>query len=475
MRKTKIICTLGPATDDDNVLREMMLAGMDVARLNFSHSDHEGHKKRAEQVRRISEELNLPVALLADTKGPEIRLGTFKKSDIILKEGDHFTLTTEDIEGNSSISSVSYKNLPEDVYKGTVILIDDGLIALEVESVIGNEIICKVLNGGAVSAHKSINIPGASLNMPFLSSADRSDIRFAVENDFDFIAASFTRTAQDIVLLREELNRLNCENIKIIAKIENSSGVANINGILPVVDGIMVARGDLGVEIALEEIPSIQKKLIKKAYSSGKIVITATQMLESMVHNPRPTRAETNDVANAIYDSTSAIMLSGETATGHYPVETVKTMARIAIRTEKDIDYKKRFNERDGDDLCNITNAISHATCSAAHDLEARAVITVTKTGTTAKMLSKYRPSCPIIGFSTDKKTVRQLNLSWGVVPLLMSEESDTDSLFHSAIEIACTHNLLVDGDLIVLTAGVPIGLPGTTNMLRIHVVGDSL
>jgi pyruvate kinase len=475
MRKTKIICTLGPATDNDDVLRQMMLAGMNVARLNFSHSTHDEHKRRAEQVKRLRKELGLPVALLADTKGPEIRLGNFENSEVELQQGEHFTLTTEDVIGNEKISSISYKKLPEDISKGTHILIDDGLIELEAEAITGNEILCKVLNGGPVSSHKSINVPGATLNMPFLSSADRSDIRFAVENDFDFIASSFTRSEQDIILLREELHRHNGENIRIIAKIENSSGVANINAILPIVAGVMVARGDLGVEIPLEEIPSIQKKIIKKAYSSGKIVITATQMLESMIHNPRPTRAETNDVANAIYDGTSAIMLSGETAAGHYPVETVRTMAKIALRTEKDIDYKKRFKERDDDDLCNITNAISHATCSAAHDLEARAVITVTKSGTTAKMLSKYRPSCPIIGCSTDEKTVRQLNLSWGVAPLLMAEESTTDGLFQAAINVAAQNNLITDGDLTVITAGVPIGMPGTTNMLRIHVIGDPL
>ncbi|GHU56910.1 pyruvate kinase [Clostridia bacterium] len=475
MRKTKIICTLGPATDDDNVLRQMMISGMNVARLNFSHSNHEEHKRRVDQVKRLRDELGLPIALIADTKGPEVRLGNFVKGQVELKQGEHFTLTTEEVDGTDRIASVTYKKLPEDITPRTVLLIDDGLIALEAETITGNEIVCKVLNGGTISSHKSINVPGAMLNMPFLSSADRSDIRFAVENDFDFVACSFTRTAQDIVMLRDELRRLSCDDMKIIAKIENGTGVANINGILPIVDGIMVARGDLGVEIPLEEIPPIQKKLIKKAYSSGKMVITATQMLESMIHNPRPTRAETNDVANAIYDGTSAIMLSGETAAGGYPVETVKTMARIALRTEKDIDYKKRFHDRDVEDLCNITNAISHATCSASHDLEARAIITVTKSGSTARMISKYRPSCLIIACSTNEKTVRQMNLSWGVEPLLMWEEENAETLFSSAVEVAKTSRLITDGDLTVITAGVPIGMPGTTNMMRIHVVGDPI
>lgn len=474
IRKTKIICTLGPATDNDDVLRQMMLKGMDVARLNFSHSVHEEHKVRIEQVKRLREELGLPIALLADTKGPEVRLGVFEKP-VTLTAGEHFTLTTDDIIGNEMRCGVSYKNLPDDVSPKTKILIDDGLIALEVQNVSSTEIVCTVLNGGTVSSHKSINIPGVTLTMPFLSSADRSDIRFAIENDFDFIAASFTRNADDITLLKEEIHRHNCMGIHIIAKIENGDGVSNIDSILPLVDGIMVARGDLGVEIPLEEIPAIQKKLIKKAYSSGKIVITATQMLESMVHNPRPTRAETNDVANAIYDGTSAIMLSGETAVGAYPVETVSTMARIALRTEKDIDYKKRFRHHDIDDLCNITNAVSHAAVSAAHDLGARVIITVSKSGTTAKLISKYRPDCPIVCGTMNIKSWRKLNLSWGVQPLLMEEQPTADMLFSAAVQVAVKSEYICEGDLVIITAGVPVGVSGTTNMIRVHVVGDPL
>jgi pyruvate kinase len=349
------------------------------------------------------------------------------------------------------------------------------LIELSVESVTPTDISCRLVNGGEVSSKKSINVPGGNLSMPFISSADRSDLRFAAENGFDFVAASFTRSASDILLMRDELCRLNCHKLRIIAKIENAEGVANIDGILSVADGVMVARGDLGVEMPLEEIPRVQKVLIKKGYSAGKQVITATQMLESMVYHPRPTRAETSDVANAIYDGTSAIMLSGETAAGQYPVEAVRTMARIAERTENDIDYRKRFHDRADDDLGNITNAISHATCAAAHDLSAAFIVTVTKSGQTARMISKYRPQCPIIGCSPDPMTLRQMNLSWGLTPLLIEEVNETDELFAHAMNAAAQAGLTKDGDLLVITAGVPLGMSGTTNMMRIHVAGDAL
>ena len=473
MRKTKIICTLGPATDDENVLRSMMLAGMDVARVNFSHQNHAQHLARVEKLCALRRELGVPVALLADTKGPEIRLGKFNTPKVTLLEGEPFTLTTNDIIGTKKGCSVSYAGLPQDVSKGSRILIDDGLIEMSVDSVTDTDIVCTVVNGGEVSANKGVNRPGVNLSLPFISAKDRSDIRFAVEHDFDFIAASFTRTANDLMLIREELDRLACKTMRIIAKIENVDGVANIDEILKVADGIMVARGDLGVEIPMEDIPVIQKKLIKKAYNAGKQVITATQMLDSMMHNPRPTRAEATDVANAIYDGTSAIMLSGETAAGAFPVESVKTMARIACRTERDIDYKKRFRQRDPDDLFNVTDAISHATCAAAHDLSAAAIITVTKSGVTARMISKFRPDCPIIGCSTSEKVVRQMNLSWGVTPLLMQEKQSTDELFAHAVDVAIAAGLIRDGDLVVITAGVPLGVSGTTNMLKVHVVGD--
>lgn len=473
IRKTKIICTLGPATDDPEVLRQLMINGMDVARVNFSHQTHPEHLERIRVLKKMREELHIPVALLADTKGPEIRLGKLEPNKITLNEGQTFTLTTVEMIGNEQRASISFEGLPHDVSRGSTILIDDGLIELVVEAVSDTDITCRVVNGGEISSNKGVNVPGVELSMPFVSGRDRADIRFAVENDFDFIAASFTRTAQDIMLIREELDRLGCKNMRIIAKIENMQGVANIDDILTVVDGIMVARGDLGVEIPLEEVPVIQKELIKKAYNEGKQVITATQMLDSMMHNPRPTRAEATDVANAIYDGTSAIMLSGETAAGQYPVEAVKTMARIACRTERDIDYKKRFRMRMEIDLCSVTNAISHATCAAAHDLSAAAIITVTKSGVTARMISKFRPACPIIGCSTSDKVVRQMNLSWGVSPLLMEEKDNTDDLFAHAVDVAQAAGYIQDGDLAVITAGVPLGVSGTTNMIKVHVVGE--
>lgn len=474
-RKTKIICTLGPATDKPGVLKDMISAGMNVARINFSHQDHDTHLKRIDELKALREELGVPIALLADTKGPEIRLGRIENGPVTLKEGQSFVLSTKDVPGNDNRAAISYSGLPGDVKKGTTILIDDGLVEMEVASITDTEITCIVKNEGEISSNKGINVPGVELSIPYISSRDRSDIRFAVEHDFDFIAASFTRSAQDILMIREELDRMGCHDMKIIAKIENAQGVTNIDQIISVVDGIMVARGDMGVEIALEEIPVIQKMLIKKAYIEGKQVITATQMLESMMHNPRPTRAESTDVANAIYDGTSAIMLSGETAAGHYPVEAVKTMARIALRTEHDIDYKKRFNHR-GEleiDLCSITNAISHATCAAAHDLSAAAIITVTKSGTTAKMISKFRPECPIIGCATSDKVMRQMNLSWGVTPIVLKEQDSSDALFTNAINECKKAGLIKEGDLVVITAGVPLGQSGTTNMLRVNVVGE--
>lgn len=475
MRKTKIICTLGPATDDDNVLAELIKNGMDVARFNMSHQDHDMHKMRADKVKQLREQLNVPVALLLDTKGPEIRTGDFENNKVELKNGQKFTLTTEETLGNENGCSVSFKNLPNDVKRGDKILIDDGLIELCVDNCTDKEIECTVINGGFVSSHKGINVPGISLSLPFISEKDKSDIKFAVEQDFDFIAASFTRCAEDIMLLRSELEHNNCSDIRIIAKIENAEGVENIDEIIKVSDGIMVARGDLGVEIPLEEIPIIQKQLIQKAYNAGKQVITATQMLDSMIKNPRPTRAESTDVANAIYDGTSAIMLSGETAAGNYPVEALKTMAIIACRTENDIDYVTKFKKRDAPEKSDVTTAISHATCMTAHDLNAVAILTVSKTGLTARLISKYRPQCPIICGTTDKKVQRQMNLSWGVVPVLTEEKVNTDDLFEHIVEVAEQHGLIHSGDLAVITAGVPLGVSGTTNLLKVHLVGNIL
>ncbi len=475
MRKTKIICTLGPSTDDPAVLRELMLSGMDVARVNMSHQNHDSHKQRIEMVKRLRGELGLPVAVLIDTKGPEIRLGAFKEPKVELKAGELFTLTTRQLDGDSSVASISFAGLPGDVSRGSHILIDDGLIDLEVQQTTDTDILCKIINGGMVSANKGVNVPGASLSMPFMSERDKSDIAFACEMEADFIAASFTRRADDVLQIRQELERNGNHSIRIIAKIENSEGVDNIDDILKVSDGIMVARGDMGVEIALEEIPSIQKKLIHKGYNAGLQVITATQMLDSMMKNPRPTRAETTDVANAIYDGTSAIMLSGETAAGAYPIESVRTMARIAVRTEQDINYQKRFSSRDVHDAPNVTNAISHATVTTAHDLGAAAILTVTKSGATARMISKYRPSCPIICCTTNPTTQRQMNLSWGVVPLMAEEKSNMDELFEHAVNRAVEAGYLSSGDLVVITAGAPLGVSGTTNLLKVHLVGNIL
>ncbi|MDD6144366.1 MAG: pyruvate kinase [bacterium] len=474
-RKTKIVCTMGPATASDEVLRELMLSGMNVARLNFSHGDHEFHLNNMNRIRKLSAELNKPIAIMLDTRGPEIRLELFENHRVELKKGQTFTLCTQTITGNAERASITYRELPRDIREGTTILIDDGLVSMTVRSLNADEIVCVVNNDGVVSDRKGINVPDVDLSMPYLSQKDREDIAFGVRNGVDFVAASFARTAEDILEVRRLFSQEGRSNVNIIAKIENMQGVQNIDEILRVSDGIMVARGDLGVEIPLEQVPVIQKMLIRKAYSSGKPVITATQMLDSMMKNPRPTRAESTDVANAIYDGTSAIMLSGETAAGLYPVEAVRTMASIALCAESDINYTKRFKEREADPTPDVTNAISHATCTSAHDLGAAAIITVTKSGRTAKMISKYRPDCPIICCTTDETVCRQLNLSWGVTPLMIDEADNTDDLFERAVQAGEHAGLLKDGELVVMTAGVPLGVSGTTNLMKVHVVGHIL
>ena len=475
MRKTKIICTLGPSTDDDDILRKLMIEGMNVARFNFSHGDHAQHKRNMERIMKFRTELNLPVATLLDTKGPEIRVKDFKNGKIELKPGQTFTLTTDEVEGDEKMVSITYKNLVNDVKPGNTILIDDGLIEMTVEQVSENKIVCRVVNGGPVSNRKGVNVPRVNLSMPYISEQDRADIIFGIENDFDFIAASFVRTADDVLEIRKILDEHGCDNINIISKIENMQGVENIDEIIRVSDGIMVARGDMGVEIPLEDVPVIQKMIIKKVYNADKQVVTATQMLDSMIKNPRPTRAEATDVANAIYDGTSAIMLSGETAAGKYPVEALHTMIKIAERAEEDIDYTKRFYERGNIQNPDITSAISHATCTTAIDLGAAAIVTVTKSGKTARMISKYRPKCPIIGCSPVAKVCRQLNLSWGVQPLLIAEENNTDDLFEHSVEAAKRNHYIKDGEIVVITAGVPLGVAGTTNLIKVHVVGHIL
>lgn len=474
IRKTKIVCTMGPNLFEKHLIAPLMKAGMNVARFNFSHGTYETHQHYYDEVCRIRDELGLPIATMLDTKGPEIRVRSFKNGRVTLQNGQLFTLTTDEVEGDEERVSITYKELPQDVAVGTSILIDDGLIGMQVERIDGADIVCRVLNGGVVSNNKGVNIPNAHLSMPFISEKDHQDILFAIKNGYDFIAASFTRCADDIMQIRHILQENNCHTINIIAKIENMEGVENIDEILRVVDGVMVARGDLGVEVPLEDVPSLQKKLIQRGIAAGKPVITATQMLDSMIKNPRPTRAEATDVANAIYDGTSAIMLSGESAVGAYPVEAVETMVRIALRAEADMDYIRRFS-RDTSASTDVTNAISHATVTSAHDLNASAIITVTKSGSTARILSRYRPACVIVGCTTEKHVWRQLALSWGTVPLMIAEESNTDDLFEHAVDAAVKNGLVHDGELVVLTAGVPLGISGTTNLMKVHVVGHLL
>ncbi len=473
MRKTKIVCTIGPANDSDEIIREMMLSGMNVARFNFSHGDYDLFTRRFNQVVRIREELNLPIATMMDMRGPEIRTGTFKDNKpVTLVDGELVTLTTVNCECTAEKIFITFSRLPSDVSVGTAILINDGAIELCVEKVDGTEIVCRIISGGVVSNNKGINVPGVELSMPYISERDMSDLEFASKIGFDFIAASFVRSSADIDYLKKFTKSLGYNTPRIIAKIENRDGVNNIDEIIEVSDGIMVARGDMGVEIPFEQIPAIQKDIIAKGYMAGKQVITATQMLESMITNLRPTRAEITDVANAIYDGTSAIMLSGETAAGKHPVEAVKTMAIIAETTENNINYVSRFEKRQHSHIKNHTNAISHAAVTTAHDIEADAIITVTKTGSTARNLSKYRPISRIIGCSPDEIVYRQMNLSWGVTPVLMDEKASTDELFDAAIEVSVKNGLLENDNVAVITAGIPLGIAGNTNMLKVQVVG---
>lgn len=474
IKKTKIVCTLGPATDDDKVLRSMIDAGMDIARINFSHGIYAEHKLRIDQLKRIRSELNKPVPIMLDTSGPEIRLKTFVGGSATIEAGQPFILTTDDVAGDHTRVSVTYTGLPEDVTIGTRVMIDDGNAELRVKRIDGPDIICDVIYGATLKDRKSVNLPDIEVSMPYISEKDTEDLKFGILNGVDFIAASFTRTPNDVLDVRRVLERNGGNGVKIIAKIENRQGVNNIDDILRVADGIMVARGDLGVEIPLEELPPIQKYLIKKAYSSGRMVITATQMLESMVDSPRPTRAEANDVANAVYDGTSAVMLSGETAVGAYPAKTVEIMSRILLSAESVIDYSKQLGDFDSSDR-NVTDAISHATCTTAHDLMASAIVTVTKTGSTARMISKFRPASPIISCTTDEQTCRQLNLSWGVIPIMAEEKETTDALFEHAVDRALSTGIVKKGDLVVITAGVPVGVSGTTNIIKVDIAGDML
>ena len=474
MRKTKIICTLGPSTDQEGVLRELVANGMNVARFNFSHGSHEEHLGRFEKLKAIREELGKPVAALLDTKGPEIRLKDFKNGTEMLEAGQTFTLTTREVEGTKEICSITYKDLPQDVQPGGTIMLDDGLIKLQIVTVNDTDIVCKVLNNGKIKNKKGVNVPGVHLSMPYMSQRDRDDIIFGAQQGFDFIAASFVRTAQDVYDIRNLLNEYDSD-IRIIAKIENREGVNNIDSILAAADAVMVARGDLGVEIDFTELPGIQKNIIERSFSFGKPIVTATQMLDSMIVNPRPTRAEISDVANAIYDGTSAIMLSGETAAGAYPVEALKTMSAIAERTEQEGFHLRGRMMDSNPGKISVSDATAHAACLTARDVNAAAIVTVSESGTTARLLSKYRPQQPIIACVMREQVQRQLSLSWGITPLMMSLAHSTDELIEMSTALAKENGYLHNGELAVVTAGVPVGVSGTTNMIKIHMVGNCL
>ena len=474
MRKTKIICTLGPSTDKEGVLRELIANGMNVARFNFSHGSHEEHLGRLEKLKALREELGKPVAALLDTKGPEIRLKDFKNGVENLVAGQTFTLTTRDVEGTNEICSITYKDLPMDVEPNGTIMLDDGLIKLQIQTVNDTDIVCTVLNNGKIKNKKGVNVPGVHLSMPYMSQRDKDDIIFGIEQGFDFIAASFVRTAQDVYDIRNLLNQYD-SNIRIIAKIENREGVNNIDSILAAADAVMVARGDLGVEIDFTELPGIQKTIIDRSFSFGKPIVTATQMLDSMIVNPRPTRAEISDVANAIYDGTSAIMLSGETAAGAYPVEALKTMSAIAERTEQEGFHLRGRTMDFNPGKISVSDATAHAACLTARDVNAAAIVTVSESGTTARLLSKYRPQQPIIACVMREQVQRQLSLSWGITPLMMSLAHSTDELIEMSTALAKENGYLHNGELAVVTAGVPVGVSGTTNMIKIHMVGNCL
>lgn len=473
MRKTKIVCTLGPATNNVEIMKQLIENGLDAARVNFSHGTYESHTELINNLKQAREELNAPIPLILDTKGPEIRIKTFDKDKIYLERGSTFTLTTDDIVGDEHRVSVTYLDLPKDLTKGSRVLIDDGLIELKVESIHNTEVNCIVVNGGFISSKKGVNIPDVFVHLPSLTEQDIEDIKFGIEMGFDYVAASFIRSAADIINIRKVLEEYGGNHIHIIAKIENREGVNHIDEILEVADSIMVARGDLGVEIPPEEVPLVQKSLIAKSNRRGKPVITATQMLESMVYNPRPTRAEANDVANAIFDGSDSIMLSGETAKGDYPVEAVAMMAKIAKRTESSINYSQKLKKQFQADQTNITNAISYAACATAAELKTACICSVTKSGFTGRMISKFRPCCPIVACTLDKMVWRQLNLVWGCCPVYHEQALNNQEVFDVAMESAVKSGVAKNGDTVVIATGVPIGVSGSTNTIRVDIVGD--
>ncbi len=473
MRKTKIICTLGPAVDSEDMIRTLIRTGMDAARFNFSHGSHGEHLERLNMLKSVRDAMGRPVATILDTKGPEIRIRSFDTKSITLESGDIFTLTTQDVVGNRGWVSVTYPKLHEELAPGQEILIDDGLVAIRVDRIEGAEIVCTVENGGTLSANKSINIPGVHIQLPALTEKDVDDIRFGVANDFDFIAASFVRRAADVEAVRAVLHECGGDDVKIIAKIENQEGVDNLDEILEAADGIMVARGDLGVEIPAARVPILQKQMIRKGLQLGKPVITATQMLDSMMRNPRPTRAEVSDVANAVYDGTGSVMLSGETAGGKYPVEAITAMVGIVTETERAIDYWKQFQKQRILPASNINDAITHTCCLTAKDLNAKAILTATYSGRSARMICRFRPACPIAAMTMHEKVRRQLNISWGVTPFLTGEVNSTDRIFSLSAEVALKEKLVENGDTVVITAGVPLGKSGSTNLIKAQVIDE--
>ena len=470
MRKTKIVCTLGPASETKEVIKGLCKAGMNVARLNFSHNTHADHQRRIDLVKEVRDELQLPIAIMLDTKGPEYRIKTFEGGKILLSDGDRFTFTTDEIVGNRERVSVSYAKLPEELALGDTILLNNGLLAFLVDKIEGSNIECKVLCGGVLSDRKSMSFPGKVMKQPYLSEQDKKDIKFGVDNGIDYIACSFVSCKQDLIDVRNYMHEIGAEDIELIAKIENQSGVDNIEEICEYCDGIMVARGDMGVEIPFEHLPAIQKKLITKCRMLGKRVITATEMLESMISNARPTRAEISDIANAVYDGTSAIMLSGETAAGKYPIQAVETMAKIAETTEGNINYKKRFHEADFQ-IRNMTDAVSHSTCGMAIDIDAKAIVACSLSGMTARMVSRFRSPVAIIGLTTNENTWRKLALSWGVVPAMCEKFTSTDVLFYTAKKIASKELGLSPKDRIVITGGDTTGHSGNTNLIKIDEI----
>ena len=470
MRKTKIVCTIGPASNNEETLTEMCKNGMNVCRLNFSHGDHKMHKKNIELIKKVREKLGIPLAILLDTKGPEYRIKTFKNGKITLADGDTFSFTTEDIIGDETRVSVTYKGLVKDIKKGDRILVNNGLVIFEVQNVTETDAVCKVLVGGELSDCKSMSFPNKVLNQVYLSEQDKSDILFGIQNDVDFIACSFVSVKQDLIDVNNFLKENGGENIDVIAKIENRSGVDNIREICEECTGIMIGRGDLGVEIPFEEVPAIQKHLITTCRMMGKRVITATEMLESMIHNPRPTRAEISDVANAVYDGTSAIMLSGETAAGKYPAQTVATMAKIAEETEQHIDYRHLFYKNEFE-IKDIIDAISHSTCAMSIDINSKCIVACTMSGITARLVSRFRSPVDIIGMTTSKKAWHKLALSWGVMPIMTEKYDSTDVLVFQAVAKAKEALGLKKGDRIIVTSGRTIGESGNTNMIKVETI----